>query len=155
MKVSPNNLIVKMIQNSFWFIEKNIVPKPTTSCGLFLAGVVSGLWHVAYTIFAGCLLVGVLFAITLIIGMGDMLYLIGDLPFIIKTFIISGVSITIVGIYILLPLVVVVTVFEWLGKKGAFSKVLPTLDKVYHFAATNWLTWKLSALCKTIDYKDN
>lgn len=155
MKVNSNSLIVKMIQNSFWFIEKGCVPKPTTSCGLFLAGVVSGLWHAAYTLFSGCFLTGVVFALTLIVGMGDMLYLIDNLPFAMKVVIILGELITIVGVYILLPLAIVVTVFEWLGKKGAFSKVLPFLDSLLYFAATNWVTRKLSALCKPIDYKDN
>lgn len=155
MKVSPNSLIVKMIQNSFWFIEKNCVPKPTTSCGLFLAGVVSGLWHVAYTLFVGFFMTGVVFAVVYLLGGGDLFDYTKNLPLFMNGVIMLGMVVTMLALFIVLPCAIVVTVFEWLCNKGAFSKVLPALDNVLHFAVTNWLTRKLSALCKPIDYKDN
>ena len=68
MQINSNSLIVKMIQNSFWFLEPHCVPKPTTSCGLFLAGVASGLWHVAYTFFVSCFVTGLFLGLTIITG---------------------------------------------------------------------------------------
>lgn len=155
MKMKSNSLIVKMIQNSFWFIEKNIVPKPTTSCGLFLAGVVSGLWRVAYTFIIGLFLTGVGFALTLLISDIHLFVHTTSLPFVLRLIIMFGMVATMVIVFGELPLLIIALIVDWLSKKGVFSKVVPMLKKMFTMLTENPLTRKLSLLCKPIDYKDN
>lgn len=154
MKINPNSLIVKMIQNSFWFIEPHCVPKPTTSCGLFLAGVASGLWHVAYTFFVSCFVTGLFLGLTIITGfsVGYDLSLLPDTMSIILT---MGIVVFFGSILIYLPAYIVYKLLGWLHDKGAFSKVVSTLKKMFTMLTENPLTLKLSVLCKPIDYKDN
>tara|TARA_R110002012_G_scaffold49804_5_gene128904 strand:- start:21224 stop:21691 length:468 start_codon:yes stop_codon:yes gene_type:complete len=155
MKIKSNSLIVKMIQNSFWFIEKNIVPKPTTSCGLFLAGVVSGLWHVAYTFIIGLFLTGVGFALTFLISDIDLFVHTTNLPSVLSLIIMFGMVATMVIVFVVIPLLIITLILGWLSKKGVFSKVVPMLKKMFTMLTENPLTRKLSLLCKPIDYKDN
>lgn len=155
MKMKSNSLIVKMIQNSFWFIEKDIVPKPTTSCGLFLAGVVSGLWHASYTLFGGLFLTGVGFALTLLISDIDLFVHTSSLPFVLRLIIMFGMVATRVIVFVVIPLLIIGRILDWLRKKGEFSKVVPMLKKMFTLLTENSLTRKLSVLCKPIDYKDN
>ena len=154
MKLNPNSLIVKMIQNSFWFIEKDIVPKPTTSCGLFLAGVVSGLWHVAYTFFVSCFVAGMFLGLIVITGVGEI-HDLSVLPVPMHIIITMGFVVFFGSIFIYLPAYIVCKLAEWLDKKGAFSKVTSMLNRIFNMTIENRLTRKLSVLCKPIDYKDN
>lgn len=154
MKIKSNSLIVKMIQNSFWFIEKNLVPKPTTSCGLFLAGVVSGLWHVAYTFFVSCFVAGMFLGLIVIVGVGEV-YDLSVLPDTMQIIITMGFVVFFGSMFIYLPMYLLYKLCECLDKRGAFSKVVPTLKKMLIMLTENPLTRKLSTLCKPIDYKDN
>lgn len=154
MKIKSNSLIVKMIQNSFWFIEKNIVPKPTTSCGLFLAGVVSGLWHVAYTFFVSCFVTGAALCVAVLTGVSEG-YNLSVLPDNMQIIIVMGFGMLLALIFIYLPMYLLYKLAEWLDKKGAFSKVTFVLNKIFNMTIENRLTRKLSVLCKPIDYKDN
>lgn len=150
MKMKSNSLIVKMIQNSFWFIEKNLVPKPTTSCGLFLAGVVSGLWHVAYTLFSLCFLTGGIMALVSLLGMKCDLSL---LPETIQIIIITGYVFTIFAIFILLPAYLISRLIVTLCNNDRVPNPKPFLIKAYVSIKNSDMLKKLGTLCKSIDYK--
>ena len=67
--VSKDSLIVKMIRKSFWFMgEDAYVNIPSTTCGLFLAGVLSGLWHIVFLLYSLLLVLGFLYGSLYFIG---------------------------------------------------------------------------------------
>lgn len=154
MKIKSNSLIVKMIQNSFWFIEPHCVPKPTTSCGLFLSGVGSGLWHVAYTFFVSCFVTGAALCVAVLTGVSEG-YNLSVLPDTMQIIIVMGFVIFFALMFIYLPAYIVYKLLKWLYDKGVFSKVGTTMKKMFTILTENPLTRKLSLLCKPIDYKGN
>ncbi len=153
MKVSNNSLIVKMIQKSFWFIDKEVeLNKPSTSCGLFFKGVLSGLWHVFYMTVLLLFSAGFLFAFAALAGMSLDLQL---YPVPIAIPFTMGFVIGIVFIFVMLPLYTIIFLYD----KFLKDKVSPLKSKlVFRVTFRVGVIWDkvyscVGKFCKDIEYE--
>lgn len=153
MKVSNNSLIVKMVQKSFWFIGEDAeLNKPSTSCGLFFKGVLSGLWHIFYTTFMLLFSAGFLFVFAALAGasLDLQVYPIAIvIPFMMGFF--TGMTF----IFFMLPLYTIMFVYD----KFLKGKVSPLKSKlVFRVTSKVGVLWNkvhswVGKFCKGIDYE--
>ncbi len=153
MKVNSNSWIVKMIQKSFWFIGREAeLNKPSTSCGLFFKGVLSGLWHVFYMTILLLFSTGFLFAFAALAGMSLDLQL---YPVSIVIPLTMGFIFGIVFIFFMLPLYTIMFLYD----KFLKGKVSPLKSKlVFRVTFRGGVIWNkvqswVGKFCKDIDYE--
>ncbi len=153
MKVSKNSLIVKMIEKSFWFIGKEAeLNKPSTSCGLFFKGVLSGLWHVFYMTILLLFSAGFLFAFAALAGANLDLQV---YPAPIAIPFTMGFILGIFFIFVMLPLYTIMFLYD----KFLKGKVSPLKSKlVFRVTFGVGVIWNkvhswVSKFCKSIDYE--
>ena len=153
MKVSNNSLIVKMIQKSFWFMGEDAeLNKPSTSCGLFFKGVLSGLWHVFYTTFMLLFSAGFLFVFAALAG---AILDIKVYPAAIETPFMMGFIVGVVFIFLMLPLYTIMFLYD----KFLKGKVSPLKSKlILRITFKVGVLWNkvhswVGKFCKDIDYE--
>lgn len=156
--VSKDSLIVKMIRKSFWFMgEDSDIEIPNTTCGLFLAGVLSGLWHVFYTTFFLLLVLGFSYGSLYFIGIDfigtDWLEFVSgavQFPFLV------GMLCSVAIWFIALPCYVISKTISFILTKCDLYKYI---DKYFDNLCSgvekglSKLGKLLSKLCKPINYK--
>ena len=156
--VSKDSLIVKMIRKSFWFMgEYCDTGIPNTTCGLFLAGVFSGLWHVFYTTFFVILVLGFLHGSLYFIGIEfigtDWLQFVSGLiqfPFLV------GMLCSVAIWFIVLPCYIVAKTISFiLTKYSLYKYANKCFDNLGNGMEKGLLKLGklLSKFCKPINYK--
>ncbi len=153
MKVNSNSLIVKMIQKSFWFMGADSeLNKPSTSCGLFFKGVLSGVWHVFYLTSMLLFSAGVLFSIAALFGASlDLQTYPAPIVIIFLTGLVTGMFF----IFVILPLYTIMFLYD----KFLKGKVSPLKYKlVFRVTFGVGVIWNkvhswVSKFCKSIDYE--
>lgn len=156
--VSKNSLILKMIRRSFWFLGEDCdTYVPDTTCGLFLAGVLSGLWHVFYTTFFVILALGFLYGSLHFIGIEfigtDWLSLVSgwiQFPFLV------GMLCSVATWFIVLPCYIISKIISFtLTKYNLYKHIDKLFDNLGSDVEKGLLKVGklLSKLCKPVNYK--
>lgn len=151
MKVNKNSLLMKMITKSFWFLGTDSdVNLPKTSCGLFVGGVCSGLWHIFYSIFTALFLVGVVqfHLFFLNINFVETTAFV-SLPFILMLFISLGVVATTVAYFGVIPLCILANLVVWLSSKETTKNILNKIASLISKMSSG-----LGRFCKEIQYEE-